>query len=118
MGLASACGSDHHAPVDARGVDAMVVAPDAPLVCADHARTGESTVDLDPGPSCTCGEATETMVSVTFDANGNAIAVTAASGQALPANMAQCFLDLLAPYCYPSLAGMTQTVTTCHAWIA
>jgi hypothetical protein len=118
MGLAAACGGDRHAPVDARAVDAPVGVPDAPLVCADHGRTGEPSVDLDPGPNCTCGEATETQVSVTFDANGNAIAVTAASGQALPAGMATCFLDLLAPYCYPSLAGMTQTVTTCHAWIA
>jgi hypothetical protein len=130
MGLAAACGGNHRAPADARFVDgtpgapdAMVVdatpgAPDAMLACTDPARTAEAGVYLDPGPGCTCGEAVDTQVRVTFDANGNATAVTTASGQPLPTAMAQCFLDLLAPYCYPSLAGMTQTVTTCHAWIA
>ena len=55
---------------------------------------------------------------MTFDANGNVAGVTDLQGQPLPEDLAQCFLALMAPYCYPTHAGTTQTVNTCHSWIA
>jgi hypothetical protein len=116
MGLAAACNSGHKTPAQ---VDAMANAgSDAFPACANPSRMSEpapSEVDSYP---CTCGETAGMQVEVTFDANGNATAVTGVQGQTLPADMAKCFLDLLAPYCYPTLAGKTQMVTTCHAWIA
>ena len=116
MGLAAACNGGHKTtPVDAAQVDAIA---DALPACVDPARMAERMPFLDYGPNCTCGETMDMQVQVTFDASGNATAVTGTQGQALPADMATCFLDLLAPYCYPTLAGTTQTVTTCHAWIA
>lgn len=113
MTLAAACHSDHQVAIDAAGS----AAPDAPLVCADPTRMaepadGQFTV---PGDSCACGGASEMTVDVTFDGKGNAIKVAASSGQTLSASLAKCFLDLLADYCYPSLAGMSQTALTCHA---
>jgi hypothetical protein len=40
------------------------------------------------------------------------------NGQTLPAQIRDCLITLFAGYCYPSLAGMTRSFTTCHNWIA
>lgn len=113
MGLASACTSSSSpspladAPAaDARPVDAVT--------CADPARMPADGFDA----SCACDAAGLEFVQVTFDADGEVTAVTDQAGQPLPAAIEQCFLDLVARYCYPSLAGMTQTFMTCHGWIA
>jgi hypothetical protein len=116
MGLAAACHGDRTVQLDAAMVDA---APDALPACADPNRMPEAGVQvIDPGPNCSCGEVSPMDVEVMFDANGNAVGVTGPQGQALPADMARCFLALVAPYCYPTLAGATQIVRTCHVWIA
>jgi hypothetical protein len=55
---------------------------------------------------------------MTFDDHGVVTGITNADGQPMPAAVAKCLRDLFAPYCYPSVAGTTQTYMTCHAWIA
>lgn len=57
-------------------------------------------------------------VQLTFNDRAEIVAVRDENGGMLPANVEQCFLDLVAGYCYPSYASTTQTISTCHNWIA
>jgi len=112
MGLAAACHGEQRVTIDA-AVDA---APDAFVLpsCADTNRTSEGDIYDPEGATCACGD---TSVNITFDANGVITDVTGTSSP-LSTDMQSCLLDLFAKYCYPTLAGMTRTFMTCHAWIA
>jgi hypothetical protein len=57
-------------------------------------------------------------VSVTahFDSEGRLAAVEGADGT-LPDDIIQCLLSSFSGYCYPALAGTTQTLKS-HCWIA
>ena len=110
MGLASACGSNARTPPPDATLDAGVDAAS----CADSDRTPKDGFTSEE----TCSCATTGFVQVTFDADGEVTGITDANGQPLPPDVEQCFLDLVAMYCYPSLAGMTSTFMTCHSWIA
>ncbi len=115
MGLASACGHEAQRPPDATLADATVlVEPDVapPAACVDPSRTSQWSPR--ERPTCDCGN---TQVKITFDANGE---ITSIAGDTAPlaSDVERCLLDLFASYCYPSLAGMTHSFMTCHAWIA
>jgi len=110
MGLATACGSSGGAKSDAM-VDVGI---DAPWMCADSAHMPADPSY--PDPSCMCGGAM--MIKMTFDDHGVVTGITNANGDPMPANVAKSLHDLFAGYCYPSVAGTTQTYMTCHAWIA
>ncbi len=56
-------------------------------------------------------------VSIQFDAQGKPSAITAADGGVLPEDVRACLASLLGDYCYPSLAGMTQELSS-HCWLA
>jgi hypothetical protein len=117
MGLASACTPHDRIYVDAAIVDAApadaAIDAFAPPACADTARTSEWTVTS--SETCACAD---TLVTVTFDANGVITNLAGGSDVTLSPAVEQCLLELFAGYCYPSLAGMTQTFMTCHSWIA
>lgn len=118
MGLAAAaCSSHKSSATDAAVVD---MAPDAPLVCADPARMAEPYLGI-LNDDCSCfgsGETPTTHVQFTFDAKGELVSVLDADGNPFPQNIQQCFLELVAGYCYPTQAGMTVPSYTCHLWIA
>ena len=116
MGLAAAaCSSEKRHTTDAAVIDAV---PDAPWMCADSARMPEGW----PGEvmnDCTClGSNQPTAVQLTFNANGELVSIQDNTGNPLPQNIQQCFLDLVKGYCYPTQAGMTLSTDTCHVWIA
>ncbi len=114
MGLAAAaCTPAAGRPPDAAIAD--TAPPDGLPACVDPARTAE---DFMQPRFCACGGPEETTIVVTFDADGVAVAASAAPGHALPPELVKCFLHLLAPYCYPSLAGTQLVAATCHSWIA
>lgn len=54
---------------------------------------------------------------VTFDETGRAVAFAMGDGGAIPQDLRECLASVLAAYCYPSLAGTTQTFRS-HCWIA
>ena len=114
MSLAAACTSKGpvaaDAPVTQRDAEADAAPPPA---CADPARTSQWTPT--ERPTCDCGD---TQVDATFDANGVITGIVGDGGATLTPEMERCLLDLVAGYCYPSLAGMTQSFMTCHRWIA
>jgi hypothetical protein len=76
-------------------------------------KTGQASINQDE--TCGCGDVD---VMATFDANGVITSITDPQGNALPQEIESCLLDLLSGYCYPSLAGMTETFMSCHRWIA
>jgi len=114
MGLA-ACDSSSR-PVDA-AIDVVVpdVQTDAPALCADQSRTVKYSVQDE---TCQCIPMGDVSIMVTFNANGEVVGVLYADGSPLPMNIQRCILDLVASYCYPSWASSTQTIPTCHLWIA
>jgi hypothetical protein len=119
MALASACGSSSQPNADASVVDAApadAATPDAAGACADPNRTPSSVFPSEAG--CTCNTAGTPFVRATFDADGVVTGMTDENGNPLPAGVEQCLLALVGMHCYPSMAGMTQTFMTCHAWIA
>jgi hypothetical protein len=67
--------------------------------------------------NCDCLQ-TMTGVQLTFNDRAEVVAVRDENGGPLPADVEQCFLALVEGYCYPSYASTTQTISTCHAWIA
>jgi hypothetical protein len=103
-------------PVSDAAIDAVVDMPiDAPT-CADPSRQFEPEVRSEE--LCTCDPDTSHRVRVTVDAEGAITAITDLNGMPLPTEIEQCFLDLVAKYCYPSLASGTHDIATCHVWIA
>jgi B12 binding protein/radical SAM family protein len=114
MGLASACSSEHGRTPDAAVPD--MFQPDTLAACIDPART--SSPDPSQQIDCKCTDmANAQAIDMTFDAAGVVTGITGATGP-LPADLEKCLLDLLQPFCYPTLAGMTKGFTTCHVWIA
>ncbi len=113
MGLASACSSHGPATIDAP-VTQLDASVDAPLpACADPARASQWSPN--ERPTCDCAD---TYVKATFDSNGVITGIVGDAGATLTPEVERCLLDLFAGYCYPSLAGMTQSFMTCHSWIA
>jgi hypothetical protein len=116
MSLAAACGSSRRPATDA-AMDTPIMTVDAPvdaaILCSDPARTGQAYVNNDE--TCDCGDVD---VTATFDANGVITSITDPQGNPLPQEIESCLLDILSDYCYPSLAGMTETFMSCHRWIA
>jgi hypothetical protein len=115
MGLA-ACSPDARPAVDAAMHDAATdAAIDALPACADPAKTSRP---WSQDETCQCAGQAYASVQITLDADGGLVAVRQADGSPLPSDIEQCILGLLATYCYPTLAGETLIVTTCHSWIA
>jgi hypothetical protein len=112
MSLAAACGSGRSPVIDAPPVT-VDAAIDAAIVCSDPAKTGQSYVNNEE--TCDCGDVD---VTATFDANGVITSITDPQGNPLPQDIERCLLDILSGYCYPSLAGTTETFMSCHRWIA
>ena len=48
----------------------------------------------------------------------SSLGIAGDQGSVLTPEVEQCLLDLLAGYCYPSMAGITAPFMTCHSWIA
>ena len=116
MGLAAAaCSPNKGASTDASVVD--TTSPDAPWTCADSTHTPSTIGPLTNDCTCITPKAT-TQVQYTFDGNGLLVSVSDQSGNPLPQNIQQCFLDLVAGYCFPAYAGTVQHSYTCHMWIA
>ena len=116
MSLAAACGGrSRPEPVADATVD-VALEVDAPLpACVDPDRESESRVSDTFG--CECSPGFTTFVRLSFDPGGNVTAITGDTEPLAP-ELEQCLLDLLAGYCYPTLAGTTQRLMTCHGWIA
>ena len=66
-------------------------------------------------PSFGCGEL---QAEVTFDARGVPADVHPLDGGMLSQAALDCVHRLLAGYCFPSYAGMTQLLVSHHVWIA
>ena len=117
MSLAAACSPTPRAQPDAP----VMACPDAadvrPRACLDPAQISQEHVDN--YETCVCDDSyIDVDVTATFDAHGVITALTGDQGAALNPKLERCILDLLAKYCYPSLAGTSQTFMTCHRWIA
>lgn len=114
MGLAAACAPGPRIATDAT-VEVDAAPPDAAGLpaCSDPSRTSELSVDL--ASTCACGNS---VIDIGFDANGVITSLSGDAGAALPFDLEQCLIALFAKYCYPSLAGQTQSFDTCHRWIA
>jgi hypothetical protein len=113
MSLAAACSPSRSTVADAPPAMMADAHPDAERVCLDPTKLARGYIDN--YDTCACGE---TDVTATFDANGVITAITDLQGNPLPAKLATCLHQLLDRYCYPSLAGMSETFMTCHRWIA
>ena len=115
MSLAAACTSHGQVATDAAVIQVDADVDARPAACADPARTSQWALQQQQQQTCDCGD---TYVKATFDANGVITGIVGDAGATLTPEMEQCLLDLVAAYCYPSLAGMTQSFMTCHSWIA
>ena len=80
------------------------------------ARPIPPTRAFDSGETCSdgCGS---TPVAARFDSDGRIVAIDGVDGGTLPPDVVACLLGSLSGYCYPNLAGTTQTLTG-HCWIA
>jgi hypothetical protein len=58
-----------------------------------------------------------TPVAARFDGDGRIVAIDGVDGGTLAPDVVACLLGSLSGYCYPNLAGTTQTLTG-HCWIA
>jgi hypothetical protein len=61
-----------------------------------------------------CGS---TPVAARFDSDGRIVAIDGVDGGTLAPDVVACLIGSLSGYCYPNLAGTTQTLTG-HCWIA
>lgn len=52
-----------------------------------------------------------------FDGDGRIVAIDGVDGGTLAPDVVACLIGSLSGYCYPNLAGTTQTLTG-HCWIA
>jgi hypothetical protein len=56
-------------------------------------------------------------VTARFDAEGRLIAIDGVDGGTIAPDVVACLIGSFSGYCYPNLAGTTQTLTS-HCWIA
>lgn len=117
MGLAAACSPDQRQPADAAVMQPADAPPDALPACADQDRMSRY---WDDQATCQCAGTDESnpYLQVVFDENGELVSVASQDGSPLPADIESCILDMLGAYCYPAWAGTTQSVPSCHVWIA
>jgi hypothetical protein len=83
-------------------------------LCPDGVRVQRN---LSPATTCLDDCSRNPLATVQFDQSGYATDVVPADGAMVSAPLLQCIRDTLAKYCYPSVAGTTQTLTG-HCWIA
>lgn len=74
---------------------------------------GASSFDVPA--ACACGALLSCLV--TFDAEGRAVDFQMSDGSTIEPLTSSCLAQLFAQYCYPSLAGTTQTFQS-HCWVA
>jgi hypothetical protein len=89
---------------------------------ASDARAVSSCSSPDAGPPLSgrhplCCPSPSAGLTISFDAEGKPSAFGVADGGALSPDIERCLRSFVGDYCYPSLAGTTQTFTsTC--WVA
>ena len=120
MGLA-ACPPSARVAMDAPADSAIDGGPcddglaDALPACTDPMRQRECYVPF--GNNCDCTQQ-NVAIQATFNERGEIVDVQGLGGNTLPADVVQCLLALVGDYCYPTHAGKTETINTCHSWIA
>ena len=79
------------------------------------AREARPAIDFFP---TICGCATPGSVDVTFDSVGIPVDLSLPDGGTLPDAVRACVLGAIGSYCFPSVAGTSQSLTGAHCWIA
>ncbi len=102
--------------IDVAGTDWRFTAPEvAPSDAACQINPTDAGFGFELS-SCfgTCGR---TQVEAHFDADGRLVAIDGVDGGTVAPDVVACLLGTFSAYCYPNLAGTTQTLTG-HCWIA
>jgi len=102
--------------IDVAGIDYHFMAPEVRIsdaACQTNPTDAGFAFDLS-----TCfGGCGRTQVEAHFDADGRLVAIDGVDGGTVAPDVVACLLGTFSAYCYPNLAGTTQTLTG-HCWIA
>jgi hypothetical protein len=95
--------------------------PDGPASCAPGEGGAKTARASFPESLCYCIPGSGTVagsVNVRLDDAGIPVEVSFPDGGAVPDSVRACVLSAIGGYCFPSLAGTSQSLAGSHCWIA